>query len=60
MQSKRAQDIMNSPGIIEVKHRGKQVYIENIEGDFAQVKYVQNQKKARVPLAELQEDESAF
>jgi hypothetical protein len=51
---------MNSPGIIKVTHRGQQVYIDQIEGDFAQVQYVQSRQKARVSLTELEEDESAF
>jgi len=60
MKSKRAQEIMNSAGVVEVRYRGKQVYIEQVEGDFAQVQYVRSQDKARVPLVELEEFESAF
>lgn len=60
MKSKRAQDIMNSTGVVDVRFNGKQVYIEQVDGDFAQIQYVRTREKARVSLADLMEGESAF
>lgn len=60
MNSKRATDILNSTANIIVTHNGTAVWIENVEGNFAEIHYRESRKKLRVPVSELQEDESAF
>ncbi len=60
MQPRQAQDIFKSLGFISVTHNGRQVYIEQVDGDYAQVEYTQTGNKARVPVSELEAGESAF
>ncbi|KUG02471.1 hypothetical protein ASZ90_020103 [hydrocarbon metagenome] len=57
MDKKRAKEIMDSLGVIEVTHRNSPVWIENLDGDMANIEYLNRSGKARVPLADLYETE---
>lgn len=60
MNSKRAMDILKSAANIKVTHRGKAIWIEQVENNFAEVHYLDTRERLRVPVGELMEDESAF
>ena len=55
MDSRRAKEIFDSLGVIEVLHRGAAVWIENVDDRFADIKYLTNNSKSRVPVSELVE-----
>ncbi|MCX8131816.1 MAG: H-type small acid-soluble spore protein [Clostridia bacterium] len=56
MDSIRARQIINSNGVIEVKHKNSSVWLENIRGENAEVTYLESKKRAEVPLNQLSED----
>lgn len=58
MDARRAQQVIDSLGVIEVWHQGDSVWIEEVDGEMAQVKYLDSRKHARVPVVELEEIES--
>jgi H-type small acid-soluble spore protein len=60
VNSKRASDILTSPANIKVMHQGKAVWIEQVDDKFAEIHYLDNRERLRVPVEELMEDESAF
>ncbi|MGI5910958.1 MAG: H-type small acid-soluble spore protein [Syntrophomonadaceae bacterium] len=55
MDSKRARDIVNSLGVIEVLHQGRPVWIEALQGEMAQVKYLDTKERFEVRLDQLNE-----
>lgn len=55
MDTKRAQEIMDSLGVIEVLLRGRPVWIEDLEGSLAQVRFLDDTHSFKVPVGELQE-----
>ena len=55
MDSKRAIQIMESHGVIEVTHQGSPVWLESVKGHLAEVTYIKTGKSADVPLNELVE-----
>jgi H-type small acid-soluble spore protein len=58
LDASRAQQVIDSLGVIEVRHQGESVWIEEIDGKMAQVKYLNTRKHARVPVTELEEIDS--
>ncbi len=56
MDTERAIEIFNSLGVIDVHHKGAPVWIENIEGSTAEVRYLDTRRRARVPVSELVEN----
>lgn len=55
MDNERAQEIINSLGVIEVLLRGRPVWIEDLDGSMAQVRFLDDSHYFRVPVGELQE-----
>jgi small acid-soluble spore protein H (minor) len=55
MDTKRALEIVNSLGVIEVFHQGSPVWIENIEENYAVIKYLNREQGNLVPIDELKE-----
>jgi len=55
LDNKRAIEIISSLGVIEVRHQGSPVWIEQVEDDFAEIKYLDKGKRIRVPVNELAE-----
>jgi small acid-soluble spore protein H (minor) len=56
MDSKRAREIINSLGVIEVLHQGRPVWIEDLDGNLAQVRYLDGRDSFEVQLGELREN----
>lgn len=56
MDTKRAKDVVESLGVIEVLYQGSPVWIENIEGDTAKVRYLDSYDHMSVPIGELVEN----
>lgn len=55
MDIKRAQEIMDSLGVIEVLLRGRPVWIEDLDGGQAQVRFLDDNHNSKVLVGELQE-----
>lgn len=55
MDEKRAREIVDSLGVIEVMHNGKPVWIENITGNEAQITYIEGNETVDVSLNQLVE-----
>jgi H-type small acid-soluble spore protein len=55
LDNERAQEIMDSLGVIEVLLRGRPVWIEDLDGDLAQVRFLDDSHNFKVPVGELQE-----
>ncbi|NPV93426.1 MAG: small, acid-soluble spore protein, H family [Firmicutes bacterium] len=55
MNNQRAKEIFDSLGVIEVFHNGSPVWIEGIDNDAADVRYLKSNRRSRVPLTELAE-----
>lgn len=53
MDNKRAKEIVESLGVIEVLHNGDPVWIENINGNEAKVTYIEDDRTADVPINQL-------
>lgn len=59
MDSRRAKQILESHGVIEVLHNGSPVWIENIRGESAEVTYIGTSSKAEIPVNNLVEGSAA-
>ncbi|MGI6777710.1 MAG: H-type small acid-soluble spore protein [Acetivibrionales bacterium] len=57
MDIRRASEIMESHGIIDVHYKGQPVWMQGIKGDIAQVSYISNGKIVDVPLYALEESD---
>lgn len=55
MNNKRAREIINSLGVIEVLYQGNPVWIEDIDGSLAQVRYLDSRDSFEVPIGDLEE-----
>jgi len=55
LDSKRAQEIMESTGVIEVLHQDRPVWLEKLDGDMVNILYLDSQKHSLVPVNELDE-----
>ena len=55
MDNKRAREIVNSLGVIEVLYQGRPIWIEDIDGSLAQVRYLDAEASFEVPVGELEE-----
>lgn len=55
MDKVRAQEILDSLGVIQVVHQQSPVWINSIEGEVVLIEYLDNSVKARVPVNELNE-----
>lgn len=55
MDRSKAEDIINSLGVIEVLYQGSPVWIEELQGYTAQIKYLYDGKRQQVDVAELVE-----
>lgn len=55
MDAHRAKEIFDSLGVIEVVHKNSPVWIEKVEGASVEVRYLDSDKRARVPVFELSE-----
>jgi H-type small acid-soluble spore protein len=53
MDVKRAHDIVNSLGVVEVLYQGEPIWIEQLHGDQARVEFLDRRQRAQVPIAEL-------
>ncbi len=58
MDPEKAQQIVESLGVIEVLHNGSPVWIENLDGDRAEVRYLETGEIMQVPVSELVEGSS--
>lgn len=57
MDVKRAHDIVNSLGVIEVLYQGEPIWIEDIHGNQARIDFLERRHKAEVPVRDLAECE---
>ncbi len=57
MDVKRAHDIFNSLGVIEVLYQGEPIWIEDIYGDQAKIELLHQRKRTEVPVQDLMESE---
>jgi len=55
MDNQRAREIIHSLGVIEVLHQGSPVWIEGLDDNMAEVKYLDSEKRTMVPVTELAE-----
>lgn len=55
MDPKKAQQIVESLGVVEVLYNGAPVWIENLEGKDAEVRYLETGQIIQVPVSELVE-----
>jgi len=55
MDSKRAEEIMQSHGVINVSYNGMPVWIERIRGDMAEVTLIDMERKIDVHIGALTE-----
>ncbi len=55
MDKLRAQEILDSLGVIQVVHQQSPVWINSIEGEVAFIEYLDSSVKAQVPVNELKE-----
>ncbi|MGI5927001.1 MAG: small, acid-soluble spore protein, H family [Thermacetogeniaceae bacterium] len=55
LDPEKAQQIVESLGVIEVLHNGAPVWIENLEGEEAEVRYLETGEIIQVPVSELVE-----
>ena len=53
MNNERAKQIVESLGVIEVLYNGSPVWIDNINGDTADVSYIGTNNKAEVDIKSL-------
>ncbi|MGI6436064.1 MAG: H-type small acid-soluble spore protein [Syntrophomonadaceae bacterium] len=53
MDVRRAHDIVNSLGVIEVLYQGEPIWIENLHGDQAMIEFLNSPTRAEVAVAEL-------
>ncbi|NLU49181.1 MAG: small, acid-soluble spore protein, H family [Syntrophomonadaceae bacterium] len=56
MQTERAREIVDSLGVIEVLHQGSPIWIEQLDGEFAEIRYLETGRRTRVPVHELVEN----
>jgi small acid-soluble spore protein H (minor) len=53
---RRAKEIVESHGVIDVLHQNSPVWIEDInDGNLVQVSYLDTKERTSVPVSELQE-----
>ena len=57
MDNKKAEEIMQSYGVINVNYNGLPVWIERIRGDVAEVTFIDIERQITVPVSELTEVE---
>ncbi len=55
MENKKAEEIMQSHGVISVSYNGMPVWIEGIRGDVAKVTIIGAERRIDVPVSELTE-----
>ncbi len=55
MNNQRAKEILDSKGIIEVRYQQSPVWIQEIQGDMAEVEYLDSLDRTLVPVADLVE-----
>lgn len=55
LNTKRAQEILESKGVIEVFHRERPVWLEKLNGDMVNIQYLDSKKHTLVPVNELKE-----
>ncbi|AUS98554.1 hypothetical protein CDQ84_13315 [Clostridium thermosuccinogenes] len=60
MDSKRAEEIMKSNGLIHVSYNGMPVNIESIRGDLAEVTLIGMGKKIDIPISALAETDPLY
>jgi len=59
MDSQRVREIMSSQEEINVTYNSKQVWIEGLNGDIAEIREIDSDKTFKVPVRELWEGTSA-
>lgn len=55
MDGKRAEEIMQSLGVINVSYNGMPVWIEGIRGDVSEVTLIEMDRRIDVPISALTE-----
>lgn len=55
MDNQRAREIINSLGVIEVLYQGRPVWIEDLDGSLAKVRYLDARDSFEAPIGDLQE-----
>jgi H-type small acid-soluble spore protein len=55
MDAKRAREIFESYGVIDVLHNNQSVWIESLNGNEAKVTYIESDKTVDVPISQLVE-----
>jgi H-type small acid-soluble spore protein len=57
MENRRAEEIMQSYGVIDVNYNGMPVWLEAISGDLAEVTFIGLDKRMEIPVEELNESD---
>lgn len=57
MDNKRAEEIMQSHGVINVNYNGMPVWLEGIRGDMAEVTFIGLDRRMDIPVKELNESD---
>lgn len=60
MDSARAQEIIESKGVIEVLYNSIPVWINSVTGESAEITYLDSNRKSQVPVASLNEGFKSF
>ena len=55
MDNRRAEEIMQSHGVINVNYNGMPVWLEGIRGDLAEVTFIGLDRRMDIPVKELNE-----
>lgn len=57
MDNRRAEEIMQSHGVINVNYNGMPVWLEGIRGDLAEVTFIGLDRRMDIPVKELNESD---
>ncbi|MGE5418447.1 MAG: small, acid-soluble spore protein, H family [Acidobacteriota bacterium] len=58
MEISRAKEVFDNMGVIEVTHNNMPIWIEDIHGSVAQIRYLIDDHTAQVPVSELNEQDT--
>ena len=53
MEPEKAQQIFESLGVVDVLYNGSLVWIENLDGEAAKVRYLETEQIIEVPVTDL-------
>jgi small acid-soluble spore protein H (minor) len=60
LEPEKAQQIFESLGVVDVLYNGVPVWIEDLDGEEAKIRYLESDDVIQVPVAELVEEDSIW